>query len=146
MHRVLTRPLPRLAATLALAVPAVLFATGTAQAETVPGCASAFQIGNTAFIVEGGQTFASVKQFYGCGVNWGYIYVWQGWRNTHSSWSMCVGVGDNTTHQLDGLMCGDSRLGQVEVWSTPANTANDCTVAIGNDYDSEATAATNQVC
>lgn len=147
MHRErLNHSLPRLAATVALAIPAVLFATGTAQAESAPGCSRTVQIGNTAYIVEGGQTFASVKQFYGCGLDWAYTYIWQGWRNTHSSWSMCAAIGDNATHELDGLMCGGSFDGQVEVWSTGTNTAKDCTVALGNDDDTSATAETNQVC
>jgi hypothetical protein len=142
----LRRSLPRLAATVAVAVPAVLFATGSAQAETVPGCSSAFQIGSTASITEAGQTFASVKQFYGCGENWGYIYIWQGWRNTHSSWGMCTAVMDNTTHAEDGLTCGDSQHDQIELWSGGTPTANDCTQAMGVDTDSEAYNYSSQVC
>lgn len=140
------RPLPRLAATLAIAVPTILFATGTAQADQAPGCSSAVQIGSTAYIVEGGQTFASVKQFYGCGENWGYVFVWQGWRDTHSSWSMCAAIGDDTNGQEEGLNCGDSQHGQVEVWSYGTSTANDCTRAIGVDAGSEAYNDTSQVC
>lgn len=138
--------LARFAATAALALPAALIGAGTAHAESAPGCGSTVQIGDTAYIVEGGQTFASVKQFVGCGLNWGYIYVWQGWRNTHSSWSMCIAIGDATTNYRLGLNCGGSIEGDVELWTSGTNTVQDCTFAIGDDDNSPAYAETNVVC
>ena len=144
-----TRPrvqLPRLAVTAALALPAALVGSGTAQAESAPGCASTVQIGNTAYLNEGGQTFASVKQFVGCGLNWGYIYVWQGWRNTHSTWDMCIAIVDKATGAIEGPLCGGSYDGQVELWSEGTNTVNVCTTAIGSDDDTNVAVETNVVC
>jgi hypothetical protein len=104
-----------------------------AYAESPPGCASTVQIGSTAYLTVGGETFASVKQFKGCGKNWGYVYVWAGFRADHRSWSDCaaVSVTDATghgQHDLHGVVCSSNK---VETWSTGTNTLADCTEASG---------------
>ena len=114
---------------LALSGSAALSATGPAHAESAPSCSSTVQIGSTGYVVISGQTFASVKQFVGCGLNWGYLYVWQSWRNTHSGWVPCAAVTDVTTGATDGLHCGGTN--QIEIWSYGTNTVSDCTVAQG---------------
>lgn len=121
----------RIAATGALALPLVAGVSTAAHAESAPGCSSTVQIGSTATIVSGGQTFASVKQFKGCGKNWAYLYVWQSWRNNHGYTDACVSVAnlDTTPYQLMDLNCLGP--GQIEVWSYGANTLNNCTWAVG---------------
>jgi hypothetical protein len=114
-----------------LAVPAVVGIpgiAGIANAESAPGCSGTVQIGSTAHIYSGGQTFASVKQFKGCGKNWAYVYVWEGYRNSHSSWSACAAIGDNKTKSLEGTQC---RTKTKEVWSLGTGTLAHCTQAIG---------------
>ncbi|MFC4052087.1 hypothetical protein ACFOY4_20585 [Actinomadura syzygii] len=99
-----------------------------AYAESAPGCSSTVQIGSTAHINSGGQTFASVKQFKGCGKNWAYLYVWAGYRNSHRTWDACVAVGDNSDRSLEGTQC---RTKKAEIWSLGSNTLAHCTQAIG---------------
>jgi len=114
-----------------LAVPAIMGIpgiAGIANAESAPGCSGTVQIGSTAYIYSGGQTFASVKQFKGCGKNWAYVYVWEGYRNSHSSWNACAAIGDNNTRTLEGTQC---RTKTKEVWSLGTNTLAHCTQAIG---------------
>lgn len=111
-----------------LAVPAVAGISGVAHAESAPGCSGAVQIGTTAHITSGGTTFASVKQYKGCGKNFAYLYVWEGYRDTHGSWDACVAVGDNTTSSLEGTQC---MSGRTEIWSLGTGTLAHCTQAIG---------------
>jgi hypothetical protein len=116
------------AAVAAFAVPVLLGAAGTAQASTPSGCASVTQIGSTAYVTSGGQTMASVKQYKGCGKNYAYLYVWEGYRATHSSWDVCVTVLGNS-HDIEDVNCGGAK--QVEVWSFGASTLSKCTQAMG---------------
>ena len=107
-------------------------ATGSAAAvplDSAPGCSSVSQIGTTGYITIAGQTYASVKQYVGCSKNYAYVYVWQSWRNTHSSWNSCAAIGVGTT--LQDTNCGNG----VEVWSFGANTVSQCTYAIGWEGD-----------
>ncbi|SER04602.1 hypothetical protein SAMN05216188_107188 [Lentzea xinjiangensis] len=105
-----------------------MLAPGAAHAETPPGCASAQQIGSTAYVTVGGQTAASVKQFAGCGKNWGYVYVWADWAARHDLFHVVASVvtDDNREH---GRVVG--RVDQREVWSAPAGTVDRCTRALG---------------
>ncbi|MEV0409176.1 hypothetical protein [Actinoallomurus sp. NPDC050550] len=125
-----------------LAVPAVVGIPAVAYAGSAPGCSSTVQIGTTAHIYSGGTTFASAKQFKGCGKNWAYLYVWSGYRSTHSSWNACVAVGDNTSDSLEGTQC---RSKSTEIWSLGANTLAHCTQAIGWIPDG-ASAKTSERC
>lgn len=134
---------------VALAAPMTLGVASAAHAEQAPNCSSTVQIGQTATLNVNGQTFASVKQFKGCGENFAYLYVWQSWRNNHSSWDACVGIAtvDSAGRHLDGndLNCG----GSVELWSHGRATLNQCTVAAGAYGDlpgSGPTAATDVRC
>jgi hypothetical protein len=123
---------PTLAAAL-LAVTASTFLATPAQAETNPNCGSVTQIGTTAHIVIGGATFASVKQFKGCNKNWGYVYVWQAWRDSHSNWDMCAAIGiieGAPPYDLVGLSCSYSTR-KAEQWSFGTNTLSVCTRAVG---------------
>lgn len=116
-------------ATIALlTVPAIAGIPAAAHAETPPGCSSTTQIGSTAHITAGGQTFASVKQFKGCGKNWAYLYVWTAFRDSHNSWDACVAVANNSDRTLEGTQC---RTKTVEIWSLGTNTLSACTQAIG---------------
>lgn len=127
------------AATTAVAAPA--------YAETNPNCGSVTQIGTTAHIVIGGATFASVKQFKGCSKNWGYVFVWQSWRDSHSNWDMCAAIGiieGSPPYDLVGLNCSyDTR--KSEQWSFGTNTLSVCTRAVGA-FPDKATADTSTRC
>ena len=98
-----------------------------AQAESAPGCSSTVQIGSTAYIMDGSQTAASVKQFKGCGQNWAYVYVWTAYLAKHSNFSVSAGIG--TGEEPLGYVVGDKN--QRDVWSYGTNTLNVCTWAAG---------------
>ncbi|WP_156213894.1 hypothetical protein [Lentzea aerocolonigenes] len=106
-----------------------LLAPGVAHAETPPGCSSAQQIGATAYVkFADNTTAASVKQFAGCGKNWGYVFVWADFASRYDQFHVTTAVAtdDNVNH---GKVIG--RLDQREVWSKPADTVNRCTRAVG---------------
>jgi hypothetical protein len=122
-------------AAAALVVPTVLAIGGPAQAETNPSCGSVTQIGTTEHIKVGGEIFGSVKQFKGCGKNWGYVYVWEPWREEHSEWRVCAEVQVRVT-QGPGIPYYDPRgrkcaSNQVAVWSAGTDTFQNCTRAAG---------------
>lgn len=106
-----------------------MLAPGVAHAETPPGCATAKKIGSTSYVKFGdGETMASVKQFAGCGKNWGYVFVWESWAAKHDLFHVTAAVvtNDNVSH---GKVVG--RVGQREVWSKPTDTVTRCTRALG---------------
>jgi hypothetical protein len=113
-----------------------LFVVTPAHAETVPGCPSAKQIGSTGYATwPTGQTMASVKQFAGCGQNFGYVWVWSDWAAQHPGFhaSASVRTEDGVAH---GKVQG--RLNQREIWSKGTNTVDRCTrgmawIALGED-------------
>jgi hypothetical protein len=127
------RRLGMAAAALGLGLTMALSPASPAAAETNPACPSGVtQIGVTGHITIGGHTFASVKQFKGCGKNWGYIFVWKSWRDSHSgSWEMCIAIAKNRTSPFEqlGTRCAFGRT--VELWSEGTNTLTVCTHAIG---------------
>jgi len=114
---------------LAAAALALAF-TGQAQAETNPSCSSVTQIGATAYVKHGSATIASVKQFKGCGKNWGYIYVWDSWRANHRDYIPTAAI------QVRGaeFPTGDKQgaRGQQEVWSYGTDTLDKCTRGWGD--------------
>ncbi|MBW8818455.1 MULTISPECIES: hypothetical protein [unclassified Streptomyces] len=112
-------------ATLALAAGLVISTSSPAAAESSPSCGSVVQIGDTAYIKAGGQTAVSVKQFKGCGKNWAYAYLWQSFRDTHSSWR--IGAGVQTSSRVLGFNLSTGN----EVWSDGTNTLDVCTQAYG---------------
>ncbi|GGU34496.1 hypothetical protein [Lentzea flava] len=129
------------AAVLAAAAVALTF-TGAAHAETNPRCSTGVtQIGSTKYLKSGNTTVASVKQFKGCGKNWGYIYVWDSWKSGHPNVEASVAItrGDGDIDIANG------RRGQQEVWSTGANTLRFCTMAHGI-VDGVGQTFTNEVC
>jgi hypothetical protein len=149
------RRLAKAAAAGALALPMLFGLSGPAHAEVNPSCSSGVtQIGSTAYINTGGETFASVKQFKGCNKNWGYLYVWEGYRNNHSSWNACVSIATTTSSGSGGTIkdvrCNSGRF--TELWSSGANTLSSCTVAVGwmgygpVPYSGEPTARTSVRC
>ncbi|MDH6129077.1 hypothetical protein [Kitasatospora sp. GP82] len=117
----------KIAAVAALAVPALVAVPGTAEASTPGGCSSVSQIGSTAYLNVDGQTMASVKQYKGCGKNYSYLYVWEGYRSSHSGWDVCAAVVVDGSHVQDP-QCGHN---EVEIWSSGADTLTQCTQALG---------------
>lgn len=118
----------KIASAAALAVPMLIAIPGTASASTPSGCSSVTQIGSTAYLNVGGQTMASVKQYKGCGKNYSYLYVWEGYRSTHSSWDVCAAIVTNGGHDVQDPRCDHN---SVELWSAGAATLSQCTQALG---------------
>ncbi|MFB7374272.1 hypothetical protein ACFC0D_31030 [Streptomyces sp. NPDC056222] len=115
-----------------------------AAASTPSGCANVSQVGTTRVIQVGGVDAASVKQYYGCGYNYAYIYVWQQYRNTHSNWDLYVHI---VNHSDSGTDYGDAELNNTtrsELWGPAANTAAFCTHATG--YLNSTGGSTSKVC
>jgi hypothetical protein len=118
------------AAVLAAAAVAVTL-TGTAQAETNPHCSSVTQIGATKHIKAGSETVASVKQFKGCGKNWGYTYVWDSWKAKHGS-RFRAAAGIYTRNSEGPLGYSGPGEGGQEAWSNGSNTLSLCTRGYGS--------------
>lgn len=111
---------------------------GVANAETPPGCASAAQIGSTAYIQFQGNNIASVKQFAGCGHNYSYVYMWESFRNSGKNWitqtaiAVYSSASDTTPDTHKG---GNSNPNNPkELWGKPADTLDKCTAAYGLVY------------
>jgi hypothetical protein len=104
---------------------------GSAQAETAPGCSSTVQIGATAYGQYQGQNAISVKQFKGCGKNWSYVFVWQGFRDKHIPYTL--GASINAQYDDAELVQGevDKSGSPVELWSKGTDTLTVCTQAAG---------------
>jgi hypothetical protein len=116
------------AATALTAAAGITFAA-PASAEDNPNCSSVTQIGTTGYAHLNGATVASIKQFKGCGKNWGYVYVWSSFRATHTNntWSACTSIMVGNT--VEDYNCAGN--GQAEAWSLGSNTLTDCTRAVG---------------
>ncbi|MEH0937275.1 hypothetical protein [Micromonospora psammae] len=140
--------LPRRAvATSAVALAAAAVAlvdASPALASTPSSCSSVRQIGTTRVLTVDGMQAASVKQYYGCGYNYAYIYVWEQYRNTHSNWDLYVHV---INHSDSGNDYGVGRLDnttRAELWGAPADTASECTHVTG--YLNGTGGSTSKVC
>jgi hypothetical protein len=109
--------------------------SGQAQAESAPGCGPVTQIGATAYIGSGGQKWASVKQFKGCGKNWAYIYTWTDVHNAGAPYTPAIVIekwGGPNYHEPYGFAGGKhGSYRQKELWSGGANTLDVCTSAHG---------------
>jgi hypothetical protein len=120
-----------LCATGVVAAALVTLGAGSAQAESAPGCSSTVQIGATAYGQYEGKNAISVKQFKGCGLNWSYVYVWQGFRDKRIAYSVSSAV--NAQYDDAELIQGevDKDGSPVEVWSKGTDTLRVCTQAHG---------------
>ncbi|MFJ4558867.1 hypothetical protein ACIP4Q_22625 [Streptomyces massasporeus] len=111
-----------LAATVA-SVAAMLITAGPAAASTPSGCSSVSQIGSTGYISYHGSKVASVKQYYGCGKNYSYLWVWESFRD--HSWQNASAAILTSNGDAHGTVTKSRPA--YEVWSTGADTASDCT-------------------
>lgn len=119
-----------IAAALAATLLSVGLSSGTAHAETVPGCASAKQIGTTGYVKYQGATIASVKQFAGCGKNYAYTWVWDSYAKSHSyRVSNWIAVIENGEEYPRG---GGEAANKQELWGAGAATLNKCTRAVAS--------------
>ncbi|MGW0990055.1 hypothetical protein ACWD46_28290 [Streptomyces sp. NPDC002486] len=129
---------------MAAAASATLISAGPAAAASAPGCSSVSQVGATGYIKVNGYAAASVKQYYGCGKNYAYVWVWESFRDRRwSSVYTAVVTRDGDPHG------GVSKARPAyEVWSNGANTAGVCTRAAGQiTISGESYAAySSQVC
>ncbi|MFI7601485.1 hypothetical protein [Actinoplanes sp. NPDC049681] len=132
------------AAALAAAGTATLVSATPALASTPPSCSSVRQIGTTRVLTVGGMEAASVKQYYGCGSNYAYIYVWQQYRDTHSNWDLYVHVIDHSDSGSDYGVGELNNTTRAELWGAPANTAAHCTHVTG--YLNSTGGSTSTVC
>ncbi|HEX8865191.1 MAG TPA: hypothetical protein VF821_05985 [Lentzea sp.] len=104
------------------------FSSGVAHAESAPGCSSVVQIGKTAYI--GGDSRdakASVKQFKGCGKNFGYIYVWDSFARQVGDFQITVAM--DVAEQIKGQKTYPRNV--QEGWSVGQNSLTQCTRAVG---------------
>jgi hypothetical protein len=120
-----------IAAALAATLLSVGTGTGAANAaETVPGCASAKQIGTTGHLKYQNKTIASVKQFAGCGKNYPYLWVWDSYAQSHryrvSNWIAVIENGEE--YPRGG---GEASMKQ-ELWGAGAATLDKCTRAVAS--------------
>ncbi len=115
---------------IAAALAATLLSVGTANAaETVPGCATAKQVGTTGHITYQNKTIGSVKQFAGCGKNYPYLWVWDSYYNSHpplrvGNWIAEFSDGEEIPHG------GGQATGKQELWGKGAATLDKCTKAV----------------
>ncbi|QEV39545.1 hypothetical protein CP978_14145 [Streptomyces nodosus] len=87
---------------------------------------------------------ASVKQYYGCGYNYAYIYVWQQYRDTHSSWDLYVKIVNESDSGTDYGQATVNKTTRSELWGPAANTSKYCTHATG--YLNSTGGSTSSVC
>ncbi|AXK36094.1 hypothetical protein DVA86_29355 [Streptomyces armeniacus] len=102
------------------------------KAEAVGVCPDAYQIGTTGYVKRGSETIASVKQFYSptCQENYGYLWVWQGFRDKHGDYDVNSAVYSYSQDEVLGARAWTDSNGQ-EYWSYPTDTVRDCTAAVG---------------
>jgi hypothetical protein len=99
-----------------------------AHASTPAGCSSVTQIGSTGYLVAKEGTYASVKQFKGCGKNYAYMWLWDSaLKNAAELWP-CVSIVASAGGPIDQV-CGNAQ--QQELWSSGASTLTQCTYAYG---------------
>jgi len=116
---------------IAAALAATLLSVGTANAaETVPGCATAKQIGTTGHLKYQDKTIASVKQFAGCNKNWAYTWVWDSYAHSHryrvSNWIAVIEDGEEIPRG------GAQASMKQELWGTGVATLDKCTRAVSS--------------
>jgi hypothetical protein len=130
------KSLLRTAAVAALAAPLLLGISTAANASTISQCTDKYQVGSTSYIPdEYGGTAASVKQFWSpmCAQNFAYVYVWQSFRDTHTSWSVDVvevyvdSAGNET---VEGEQYSANTRGS-DFWSHGYSGGGKCTYAYG---------------
>ncbi|AXK35276.1 hypothetical protein DVA86_24170 [Streptomyces armeniacus] len=102
------------------------------KAQAMDVCEDAHQIGTTGYIKQGGETIASVKQFYSpeCKENYSYVWVWQSFTDKQDDYDVSAGVYSYTQDKQLGTVTWPKDNGQ-EYWSEGAATVDDCTAAVG---------------
>ncbi|MEU4693827.1 hypothetical protein [Actinoplanes sp. NPDC023714] len=141
---ILRKSLATAAVLAASAAGGTLINPSPALASTPPSCGSVRQIGTTRILTVGGMQAASVKQYYGCGYNYAYIYVWEQYRDTHANWDLYVHVIDHSDSGSDYGVGELNNTTRAELWGAPANTAAHCTHVTG--YLNSTGGSTSKVC
>lgn len=102
------------------------------KAQVAGVCSDAYQIGSTAYITRSGQTVASVKQFYSpsCAENYGYLWVWEGFRDTAGDYDVSTGIYSYSQDEILGQRSWTNTTAQ-EFWSDGTPTVSECTAAVG---------------
>jgi hypothetical protein len=104
----------------------------SAKAQAADVCEDARQIGATGYIKRDGATIASWKQFYSadCKENYSYVWVWQDFVDAEDDYNVGAGVYSYDKDETLGTANWTADNGQ-EYWSRGADTADDCTAAVG---------------
>lgn len=104
----------------------------SARARAAGVCSDAYEIGTRGVIRRDGEPVASVKQFYSpdCDENYGYVWVWESFRSTHSEYDVSVAVKSYDTNKVHGQRHWDDTNAQ-EFWSVGVPTATECTSGFG---------------
>src|ERR1700736_3308945 len=86
------RFISRIIASATLVAAPIVVSAGAASASTPPGCSDVRQFGSTAYVTVGGQTAASVKEYYSpaCREAFAYLWVWDSFRANHSGWNVAL--------------------------------------------------------
>ncbi|HCA86167.1 MAG TPA: hypothetical protein DEQ61_12085 [Streptomyces sp.] len=105
----------------------------SARAEAAGVCADAYSIGTTGYIYRSGVKIASVKQFYSpnCGENYGYLWVWDSFKQANSDYDVTVGVYSYSQDEILGQRSWLNSSGQ-EYWSLGTYTVGECTAGVGS--------------
>ncbi|WP_326687949.1 hypothetical protein OIE63_12835 [Streptomyces sp. NBC_01795] len=104
----------------------------SAKAQASDVCGDAYQIGKTGYVKRGGETIASVKQFYSpeCKENYSYVWLWQDFVDKEDTYTVSAGVYSHTRGKELGTVNWAADKGQ-EYWSEGTDTVDDCTSAVG---------------
>ncbi|OEV03838.1 hypothetical protein [Streptomyces oceani] len=104
----------------------------SAKAQAADVCEDAYPIGERGRITRGGETIASVKQFYSpkCDENYGYLWVWDSFRDREDDYDVSTAVYSYTQDEVLGGDSWTNSNGQ-EYWSHGTDTVQDCTAGVG---------------
>ncbi|MFR9674358.1 hypothetical protein [Streptomyces sp. TR06-5] len=116
----------------AAAAPSAAGNPQSARARAAGVCSDAYEIGSRGVIHRKGEKIGSVKQFYSpaCDENYGYLWVWQSFHDTHSGYDVSIGVFSYDRGTVVGRRSWSGTNGQ-EFWSNGATTVSECTSALG---------------
>ncbi|MGW7353226.1 hypothetical protein [Streptomyces sp. NPDC054784] len=104
----------------------------SAKAKAAEVCDDARQIGTTGYVKQGGETIASVKQFYSaeCKENYSYVWLWDSFVDKQDDYDVTASVYSYSQDKQLGTVTWPVDNGQ-EYWSEGAATASECTAAVG---------------
>jgi hypothetical protein len=108
-------------------------ATASAASTAAAPCRDAYPIGRTGYIRYGRDVVASVKQYYSrsCRQNWGYVWVWESFRDRKIPYDVGVAVYSYTAGGPYGSRSWTNTR-RAAFWSAAADTRTHCTSGQGH--------------